>query len=82
MARNANDTGPATKGVVVTPSNSDNISETASLYVTADGTLAVGFADAPGSSISLGTVTAGQILPFSVKRVYSTGTTATVVALY
>lgn len=82
MARNANDTGPATKGVVVTPSNTDNISETAALLITADGTVAVGFADAPSTSVSLGTVTANTLLPFSVKRVFSTGTTATVVALY
>lgn len=82
MARNANDVGPARKGVVVTPSNTDNISETGALWISADGTLAVGFADAPGTSISLGTVTAGSLLPFCVARVFSTGTTATVVALY
>ena len=49
------------------------------LFVTADGTLAVG--DASNSSVSLGSVKAGQLIPIRARYVYATGTTATVIGL-
>lgn len=73
---------PATIAVAVTPSNTVDLTNiTTGIFVGGAGTLKV---DMPGTSAyTFTSVAAGVYLPLRVKRVYSTGTTATnITALY
>lgn len=72
---------PAIRGAPVTPNDSTDLAfVTKALYVGGAGTISVDFAES-GTAISF-TVVAGAILPFRVKRVRATGTSATnIVAL-
>lgn len=64
----------------ITPSDSTVITRAIkALLVTADGTLSV--KGISTTAVSLGTVVAGQIIPFMPRMVMATGTTATVVGL-
>lgn len=63
----------------VTPSNSVDLTEEAMIYCDTAGTVAVH--DHGGVSKTY-TVLAGDILPIICRRVLSTGTTATVTAIY
>jgi hypothetical protein len=62
------------KAVAVTPSNTTRIADTKALYVGGAGNLAVEFPN--GNSVTINGVTAGTLLPLRVRRVLSTGTTA------
>lgn len=73
---------PATKAAVVTPNDgADLASVSRAIYIGAGGNLAVMLAD-DSVAVTLVGVSAGSVLPLRVKRVMSTGTTATnIVAL-
>jgi hypothetical protein len=80
VARHGLRSNPASNALEVTPSDTvdlDNI--TNGLFITVDGDVVLQFADSGEVTLP---VTAGMILPFRVKRVKATGTTATVVALW
>ena len=73
---------PARKGAAVTPSDSADIQTTRGLYVGAAGDIVVIFRN-DTASVTLVAVAAGTTLPYAIKRVLSTGTTAaSLVALY
>lgn len=68
--------------VAVTPSDSADLPRTPAraLFVTVTGN--VSFITQGGETVSLTSVAANEILPFLITRVRSTGTTATVLALW
>lgn len=73
--------GPAVGAAAVTPSDSARIAETRGLYLGAAGDVKVEMAD--GTIVMLTALAAGVLHPLRVRRVYSTGTTATgIVAIY
>lgn len=73
---------PASRLRAVTPSDSANIEICRGLYVSVGGDVKVLGAE-DDTPVTLAAVASGAILPFQVKRVYATGTTATsIVALY
>lgn len=74
--------GPAIRAAAVTPSDSTDLTfVTRGLYVGAGGDVSVDMAET-GTSIVFVGVPTGTLLPVRVKRVRSTGTTATsIVAL-
>lgn len=79
--RTADATVSAYDAASVTPNDSTDIRPTRGLYTGSGGAIAVDMA--LGTTITFSNVLAGTILPIQVKRVYSTGTTATgIVALY
>jgi hypothetical protein len=79
--RTADATVSAYDAAAVTPSDSVDIRPTRSLFVGVAGNIKVDMA--LGTTLTFTNVLAGSILPVQVKRVYSTGTTATsIVALY
>lgn len=86
MANGVVKTVPAEYAVVVTPSDSTNLGYTTrALYVGGAGNVSVEMAGAGGQepTVLFTGVVAGSILPISVTRVNSTGTTATtIVALW
>jgi hypothetical protein len=66
---------PADNAAAVTPNDSTDLTNTArALYVGSTGDVKVD--TAAGDTVTFGTVPSGAILPVRVKRVYSTGTTA------
>src|ERR1700752_639842 len=76
----------ARNGYLVTPSDSADLPRSAArgLYIVAAGTLTVTFIES-GANVSLGTLPAsavGAVIPLGVRRVWSTGTSATVIALF
>jgi hypothetical protein len=73
---------PATKIVAVVPSDTTDLATgpTRGLHVSVAGTVTVDFAEG-GTNIALGSLPIG-VYPYSVRRVRSTGTAATVLALY
>lgn len=73
---------PSTHGFAVTPDDNTDLSEVArALYVGVTGNLSLILAD-DSVAITFVAATAGSILPFAVRRVRSTGTTAaSIVAL-
>ena len=73
---------PADNAAAVTPNDSSDLTNTArALYVGGTGNVKVD--TAAGDTVTFSSVPAGAIIPVRVKRVYSTGTTATnIVALY
>ena len=73
---------PAIRGATVTPSDSTDLAfVTRALHVGTGGDIAVDFAES-GSAIVLKSIASGATLPYRVKRVRATGTTATdIVAL-
>lgn len=73
--------GPATKIAAVTPSDSADLNPPCvALAITTAGNVKVTAVDGGTETFA---VTAGQILPVAVSRVWSTGTTATgIIALY
>lgn len=80
MANSVLESGPAVKAVVVTPNNSTELGGVVALYIGTAGSLSVICADE--TQCDFPAVSAG-ILPLKVRRVRSTGTTATnIVALY
>lgn len=75
-----NATASADDIFAITPSDSTDLATVPkALYVTNSGTLSV--RGSGGTTVSLGTVAAGQVIPLRVRRVLSTNTTATVVGL-
>lgn len=85
---NPQDTGCASQGRAVVPADNTAIPECRAIWVGGAGNIAVKFADVADPTVSGGAVTivgvpAGTLLPFRVKCVMSTNTTATsIVALY
>lgn len=79
----ANKTAPAESLVSITPNDGTDIAENArALYIGGAGDVSV-IAVGDSSAVTLTAVSAGTILPIRVKRVLSTGTTATaIVALF
>lgn len=73
----------ASKLVAVVPNDAADLADIPkALWVSGTGTLSVVAAkDASNAGVPLGTVQAGTVIPLRVRRVMSTGTTATVVAL-
>lgn len=72
---------PAERAVSITPSDATDFKPTRGIYVGAAGDVAVDMAD--GTAVTFTELSAGVVHPLSVKRVYSTGTTATnILALY
>jgi hypothetical protein len=72
---------PCASGFAIAPSDTVNLAVyTRYLHVSVAGTVTVDFVNG-GSNISLGTLPIGTY-PLSVSRVYSTGTSATLVGLY
>ena len=68
---------PATKAFAVTPDDDTDLANvTRGLYVGGAGTVVAILAD-DNSAVTLAGATAGSVLPLRVKRVLSTGTTAT-----
>ncbi len=66
----------------VSPSDSTDLNPYARLLVTVGGTLAVvPKRQANDTAVNLGTVAAGFVVPFEVRRVYLPGTTATVITI-
>jgi hypothetical protein len=78
----------ARRGVAVTPSDSENLPGAPqvcpkALWVSAAGTVnVVPMDEQSDAGVALGDLQAGTVIPIRVRRVRSTGTTATVVALY
>jgi hypothetical protein len=72
---------PARKLAAVTPSDSTVLVNAKALWVTAAGTLAVVAAD-DTVAVSLGTISAGTLVPVRASKVMATGTTASVVAFF
>ena len=69
---------PADNAAAVTPNDSADLTNTArALYVGGTGNVKVD--TAAGDTVTFSSVPAGAILPVRVKRVYSTGTTATTI---
>lgn len=68
---------PAREGFAITPNDGADLSaNTRALWVGGAGNIVVDFVGS-GSSITIAGVPAGTLLPFEVKRVRATGTTAT-----
>lgn len=59
----------------VTPSDSVNLDDISVIYCGSGGTIKV--TTAQGSDVTFANLAAGSILPLQVRRVWSTGTTAT-----
>jgi hypothetical protein len=75
-------TAPATKAVAVTAADSDLAIPARALYVGGAGNISLILSE-DSSAVTFSNVPAGTILPFQVKQVRSTNTTATlIVALY
>lgn len=70
---------PATSAAAVTPHDTNELSNvTTRVFVGGAGNLKVTMMD--GTDVTFTGVTAGSVLPIRVRRVYSTGTTATNIA--
>jgi hypothetical protein len=77
MAWYKNASDPANGAAVITPNNSADLTVYArAIYVGVGGNITVDMTDS-GTNITFLAVPQGTILPIQVKRVYSTGTTAT-----
>lgn len=77
MAWYKNASDPANGAAVITPSNTTDLTVYArGIYVGVGGHITVDMTDS-GTNIQFLSVPQGTILPIQVKRVYSTGTTAT-----
>jgi hypothetical protein len=74
---------PAAKAVAVTPHDSNELADvTRALYVGGAGNAVVQFGD-DSATVTLTGLQAGAVYPFRVRKVLSTGTTATaIVGLY
>ena len=73
----SNDAAPAVSAVAITPSDSADFTTTScrAIWVGGTGTIKVDMSD--GTTVTFSGVPAGYILPIRARRVYSTGTTAT-----
>ena len=73
---------PASGGAAVTPNDSTDLTTTSrAIIVGGAGNIAVTFVD--GSDVTIVGLLAGQVYPFRVSRIKSTGTTATdIVAIW
>lgn len=69
------DPGPAQNALVITPSDSTNITPTRGLYIGGAGNVSVTMAG--GQVITFLNVVGGTIFPLQVTRVMATNTTAT-----
>lgn len=77
MAWYKNASDPANGAAAITPSNTTDLTVYArGIYVGVGGNITVDMTDS-GTNITFLAVPQGTILPVQVKRVYSTGTTAT-----
>lgn len=77
MAWYKNASDPANGAAVITPSNTTDLAVYArGIYFGVGGNITVDMTDS-GTNITFLAVPQGTILPIQVKRVYSTGTTAT-----
>jgi hypothetical protein len=77
MAWYKNASDPANGAAAITPSNTTDLTVYArGIYVGVGGNITVDMTDS-GTNITFLAVPQGTILPIQVKRVYSTGTTAT-----
>lgn len=69
---------PATRGEAVTPHDVNELARVSrALYVGGAGDLKVTMAE--GDELTFSAVPAGSVLPLRVKKVFSTGTTATLI---
>ena len=80
------ESGPATKAIAITPSDSADFpapdTYTKGLYVGGDGDVKVLLVEDTTAVTFVG-MKAGSVYPLKIKRVYSTGTTATnLIALF
>ena len=67
---------PVTDAFTITPDdNSELIYITRAIYVGLDGDIAVQMLD--GTTITFQNCVAGSVLPFRIKKIFATGTTAT-----
>lgn len=75
-------TSPAIDGAMVTPSNTQLLAQVSrAIYVGASGDISAELAS--GSQVTFAAVPAGSILPFRLRKIRATGTTATgIVALW
>ncbi|MBI5726768.1 MAG: hypothetical protein HY965_02875 [Ignavibacteriales bacterium] len=70
---------PSQNQVLVTPSDTTDLTDIPrALYVSVGGTLK--YTPVNGSALTI-TVYDGQLLPFAASRIWSTGTTATIIAV-
>lgn len=73
---NLRGSNPAENAVAVVPNDSSDLTNTArALYIGGAGNVKVD--TSAGNTVTFNALPAGAILPVRVKRVYSTGTTAT-----
>lgn len=74
----------ARRVVAVSPSDSTDLTDIPkALWVSVAGTVTIcGADDSSDTGVSLGSLSIGTLIPVRARRVKSTGTTATVVALY
>lgn len=79
---NTLDTSSAKKGVAVTPSDATILEGTRALWVGGLGDLAVRFANADKTTVTLTGVPAGTLLPVSVVQVMAATTATSITALY
>lgn len=70
----------AQRAVPITPADGTDLPDVAIVVVTVAGNLAV--QDAFGTAITFTALPAGYIVPFQVRRVLATGTTASAAYLY
>ena len=68
------------RAVAITPADGTDLPDSAIVVVTVAGNLAVH--DAVGTPITFTALPAGYIVPFQVRRVLATGTTASAAYLY
>lgn len=87
-AQRSTDIGSQARGAAaISPSDTVDLAPYAkALMVTAAGTVSilpiVNYENAIVTPVALGTLPVGTIIPIQVARVFSTGTTATVIGLY
>ena len=67
---------------LITPSDTTDLTETPKAVMTTDGGDVVAVPTRGASAITMTGLPSGYVIPFLVRRVDATGTTATVVAIY
>lgn len=73
---------PADRVAAVTPSDATDLTGVRALYVGGAGDLVVRMINAPDSTVTISTVSAGSLLPIRVTRVMAATTATAITALY
>lgn len=81
MTERAGSIVPARRIVAITPSNTVDIEQTRGLHINTAGDIKIQPAGPECPAVTI-TVVAGILYPYEVTRVYATGTTATLAAVY